>query len=122
MEIPDIVLNPHNRNRPHRCGLSTIESLIGATLLAVLALAVMLHFNPMNEWERRKADQKNLAKLNVIANIFKLQNGMQPDRYLTVLNTSGFTKSRLLRTPYGGYYQYEATSQSVINPQAPTMH
>lgn len=112
--------NHQKRNNPHPCGLSAIETLLGAIILAVSALAITVAFNPMNEWERSKTDQRNLNELNALAKIFTLDHGTPPDRYLTELNTHGLTKSRLLMTPYGGYYQFETTLQAVINPQAPT--
>jgi prepilin-type N-terminal cleavage/methylation domain-containing protein len=105
------------RNR--RRGFSLIEVIAAVIILAVVATATVATITPMREKSRSKIDQQNIAKLNGLVQAYVLEKGTVPDRYMTVLNTSGYTTTRLQTTPYGGYYQYNATNQVVTNPQAP---
>ncbi len=116
-------MRTHHKNTPqHPYGSSSIENLLGVLIFAVLAVVIAIEFSPMKEWEKRRLDKQNLVELNALTERFAIQSGSPPDRYLTELNTHGFTKSRLLITPYGGYYQYEPALQKVTNPQAPNIH
>ncbi len=104
---------------PKRNGFSLIEVIAAVVILAVVATATVATIAPMREKSRSKIDQQNIAKLNGIVQAYVLERGVAPDRFLTALNTYGYTSTRLQSTPYGGYYQFDATRQTVTNPQAP---
>lgn len=60
----------------------------------------------MREKSRSKIDQQNIAKLNGTVQAYYMEKGAYPDRFMTALQTNGYTSSRLQSTPYGGYYQW----------------
>ncbi len=102
-----------------RKGFSLIEVIAAVVILAVVATATVATIAPMREKSRVKLDQQNIAKLNGIVQAYYMETGLWPDRALTRLNTAGYTSTRTIATPYGSYYQWDATNKTVINPVAP---
>ena len=111
------MLNRTRNNR--RRGFSLIEVIAAVVILAVVATATVATIAPMREKSRAKIDQQTIAKLNGISQAYYMEYGTYPDRNLTVLNTRGYTSTRTQTTPYGGTYQWNTATLSVINPQAP---
>ncbi len=108
-----------NRMNQKRKGFSLIEVIAAVVILAVVATATVATIAPMREKSRAKIDQQNIAKLNGTVQAYYMEKGAYPDRFMTVLQTNGYASTRLHSTPYGGYYQWDTTKLSVINPQAP---
>lgn len=106
------------RNR-RRGGFSLIEVIAAVVILAVVATATVATIAPMREKSRNKIDQQSIAKLNGIVQAYYMEYGAYPDRNLTILQTRGYTSTRLQPTPYGGNYQWDNTKLTVVNPQAP---
>ena len=106
-------------NRKRKSGFSLIEVIAAVVILAVVATATVATIAPMREKSRSKIDQQNIAKLNGTVQAYYMEKGAYPDRFMTALQTNGYTSSRLQSTPYGGYYQWDTTKLSVVNPQAP---
>lgn len=107
------------KSKNRKKGFSLIEVIAAVVILAVVATATVATIAPMREKSRVKLDQQNIAKLNGIVQAYYMETGLWPDSYMTRLNTAGYTSERLNRTPYGGYYRWDATNRTVINPSAP---
>ena len=105
--------------RRARQGFSLIEVIAAVVILAVVATATVSTIAPMREKSRVKLDQQNIAKLNGIVQAYYMEMGRWPDRAMTRLFTDGYTSTRTTPTPYGSYYQWDATNMTVINPVAP---
>jgi prepilin-type N-terminal cleavage/methylation domain-containing protein len=102
-----------------RSAFSLIEVIAAVVILAVVATATVATIAPMREKSRTKVDQQNIARLNGIVQAYYMEYGAYPDRNLTILQTRGYTSSRLQPTPYGGNYQWDNTRLTVVNPLAP---
>lgn len=102
-----------------RKGFSFIEVIAAVVILTVVATATVTTIAPMREKSRVNLDAQNIAKLNGIVQAYYMETGLWPDRALTRLNTSGYTATRTVATPYGSYYQWDNTNKTVINPVAP---
>lgn len=107
------------RSRIRRKAFSLIEIIAAVVILAVVATATVATISPMREKSRAKIDQQGIARLNGIVQAYYMEYGAYPDRNLTILQTRGYTSTRLQPTPYGGNYQWDSTRLTVINPQAP---
>lgn len=105
-----------SRRRP---GFSLIEVIAAVIILAVVATATVATISPMREKSRVKLDEQNIAKLNGIVQAYYMETGRWPDSYMRRLHTEGYTSERLQKTPYGGYYRWDNTNKTVINPYAP---
>ena len=106
------------RTNRQRKGFSLIEVIAAVVILAVVATATVATIAPMREKSRVKLDASNIAKLNGIVQAYYMEYGTWPDRAMTRLYTNGYTSTRTTPTPYGGYYQFDTTNKTVINPYA----
>ncbi len=98
-----------------RKGFSLLEVIAAVVILAVVAAATVSTIAPMREKARGKIDEQNIAKYNAIAQTYYIEFGAWPDKNLVNLNRRGYTEDRLLKTPYGGYYTFDATTNKVVN-------
>lgn len=120
VSLKEEVFKMMNRTRQlRRRGFSLIEVIAAVVILAVVATATVATIAPMREKSRAKIDQQGIAKLNGIVQAYYMEYGAYPDRNLTILNTRGYTSTRLQTTPYGGNYQWDTAKLIVVNPQAP---
>lgn len=108
------------RNKARRKGFSLIEVIAAVIILAVVATATVATIAPMREKSRRKLDEQNIASLNGTVQAYYMEIGAWPDRNLTRLKTQGYTTDTYQRTPYGGYYTFDAATGRVVNTNAPT--
>ncbi|MEZ6137460.1 MAG: prepilin-type N-terminal cleavage/methylation domain-containing protein [Pirellulaceae bacterium] len=108
------------RTNRKRKAFSLIEVIAAVVILAVVATATVATIAPMREKSRVKLDQQNIAKLNGIVQAYYMEYGTWPDRGMTYLYSRGYTSTRTTPTPYGGYYQFDSTNLTVINPYKPS--
>ena len=105
--------------KSNRKGFSLIEVIAAVIILAVVATATVATIAPMREKSRNKLDLQNIASLNGTVQAYYMEMGAWPDTGLTRLYTNGYTQDRQQKTPYGGYYTFDTTTQKVVNKKGP---
>ncbi|MCC7337671.1 MAG: prepilin-type N-terminal cleavage/methylation domain-containing protein [Pirellulaceae bacterium] len=105
--------------KSNRKGFSLIEVIAAVIILAVVATATVATIAPMREKSRDKLDLQNIASLNATVQAYYMEMGAWPDTNLTRLKTNGYTTDTYQKTPYGGYYTFDSTTQKVINKKGP---
>lgn len=102
-----------------RKGFSLIEVIAAVVILAVVATATVATIAPMREKSRAKLNQQSIAKLNGICQAYYMEYGNWPNSSMTHLFERGYTSELVTSTPYGGFYQFDGTTKTVVNPHAP---
>ncbi|MEO8268229.1 MAG: prepilin-type N-terminal cleavage/methylation domain-containing protein [Aureliella sp.] len=107
------------RRQSNRKGFSLIEVIAAVIILAVVATATVATIAPMREKSRDKLDLQNIASLNGTVQAYYMEMGAWPDANLTRLKTYGYASDTYQKTPYGGNYTFDTTTQKVVNKQGP---
>ena len=96
-----------------------MEVMAAIVIIAVVATASLTGLSSVRIKANEKIDATNMAELNSKVEAYRLEFGRAPDTYMTYLFTGGYTPEKYNKTPFGGYYTYDATTQKVINKYAP---
>jgi len=81
----------------------------------VVCLSVFLAINAYSHYQILR-DESNIARLTQKVLLYKQVNGTNPDLNLIDLYHKGYTKQRLHRTPFGGFYRFNPGLSLVYNP------
>ena len=106
------------KTRQKRKGFSLLEMIAAVVILAVVAVATTATIVPLRKKSQEKIDVQNIAKLQAIVDTYYLETGKWPDKNLVRLYQEGYTDTNRQSTPLGGYYQFNASTQKVENPNA----
>lgn len=105
-----------------RRGYSLIEVVGAIVILAGVAATIVATVAPLRKKSLANLDAQNIADLNAVVQKYYWETGLWPDRSLTRLNMAGYTTTRTIPTPYGGYYQWDNIQRTVYNPVAPKVN
>jgi hypothetical protein len=98
---------------------TTIRRIADFAIIATAGCTLMVGSASFWEWNRDRADQANLLKLNRMVAEYQHQTGRIPDMNLIELFHCGWSSQRLHGTPYGGTYQIDPHQRLVYNPHRP---
>ena len=105
------------RSRKRR-GVSLLEVVIGAVVMAVIAGTVTVNIKKMKDAAKFKLDKQNVKRLEAACAAYQLEYGGWPDYWLTYLYRSGYSNSYYQNTPFGGYYNHQGNGR-VYNRYSP---
>ena len=96
-----------------------MEVMAAVVIIAAVATATVSSLVALRGKSMSKIDEQNIADLNGKVQAFYMEFGTWPDANLDDLFTNGYTEQSALPTPFGGHYTFDATSQKVVNTNAP---
>lgn len=104
-----------------RRGFSLIEVIAAVVILAVVATTTVATIAPMRKKSQFKMDDQQIARLQGIVQTYYLENGAYPNANMTQLysGTGQLYLDERPKTPFGGFYRYDAATNTVVNPQRP---